>query len=119
MTDDEDLALRVPLPKTEEAISRAEKNGIYDDTRSVKRDGNYTLVPVTRRADFDYETVVQDDPVARKKSLDDLVTVENPPSSWKIVGDVVLVKLGGMNEDEMREIGKALLELHSDCRTVL
>ncbi|MFP4188800.1 MAG: class I SAM-dependent methyltransferase, partial [Halobacteriales archaeon] len=108
------LALRVPLQRTEEVISEARERGVYDDSRSVRRVGDRTEVPVTRRFGG-YETVEQDEPVRRRLSLGDYV--DDPPP-FSIVGDVALVHFGDADEEREKNVAAALDELHG-VRVVL
>lgn len=117
-TTQEPLAVLAPLEATERVIDRARREDVYDATRSVVRhDDEHTAVPVT--APLDGHTVVrQDDPVARRTGLDDLVDVADPPSSWRVVGDVILLDLRDYTPGERRRIGEALMALHG-ARAVL
>lgn len=109
-----DLALRVPPPLTEEVMEEARDRGVYDETRSVRRVGDRTEVPVTRSFGR-YETVEQDEPVRRRVSLDDYV--EDPPP-FDIVGDVALVRFGDASEKRESAVADALGKLHG-VRAVL
>ncbi|MDY6775842.1 MAG: class I SAM-dependent methyltransferase family protein [Halobacteria archaeon] len=118
-----EYAVRVPKEETEAVMRKAEKEGVYDDARSVKKSETAgeekTEIPVTGEVTLDgYDAFEQESPEYRKTSLEDLTDVEDPPSSWKTVGDVVLVNLGGYTSEEKTEIGESLLELTS-ARTVL
>ncbi|XGI84416.1 class I SAM-dependent methyltransferase family protein [Halorutilales archaeon Cl-col2-1] len=120
-----EYVVRVPKEETEKVMRKAEKKGIYDDARSIKKaetetdEEGKTEIPVTEDVSVDgYDVVGQDNPEYRKKDLEDLTDVEDPPSSWKTVGEVVLVNLGGYTSEEKTEIGESLLELMS-ARTVL
>ncbi len=113
------LAARVPLEETEKAIEKADERGIYDDKRSIVRSAeNHTEVPITEPLPG-YRSVTQNEVKQRKKELSTLVDIEDPPSSWKIIGDIVTVDLDGYNEIQKTEIAKALIELHSNCGTVI
>lgn len=114
------LALRVPLPRTEEAMEEARERGVYDESRSVRRVGDRTEVPVTRPLSLNgYEIVEQDEPVRRRVSLGDYV--ENPPP-YSIVGDVALVRFGesddNADEERRQEVADAL-KRHHGVRVVL
>ncbi|MDY6779701.1 MAG: hypothetical protein SV760_03990 [Halobacteria archaeon] len=114
-------ALRVPLEETEEAIERAESVGVYDDTRSVRNSGNVNEVPVEVPEPFGgmYGTVVQDDPVPRKVTLDDRLDGVSAPT-WRVVGEVALVEFDDETDRETKkEVADALLEHQSGVETVL
>ena len=108
------LALRVPPPRTEEVMSEARERGVYDETRSVRRVGDRTEVPVNRSFG-DYETVEQDEPVRRRVSLGDYV--DDPPP-FDIVGDVALVRFGDADKEREQAVAEALDDLHG-VRVVL
>jgi tRNA wybutosine-synthesizing protein 2 len=109
-----EIALRVPLPRTEEVMQEAREREVYDDSRSVRRVEDAVEVPVTRS--FGEHTVVeQDEPVYRRVSLDDFV--EDPPS-YTLVGDVALVRFDGADEKRKREVAEAF-EKHHGVRVVL
>ena len=108
------LALRVPPPLTEEVMREARERGVYDETRSVRRVGDRTEVPVTRPFGG-YETIEQDDPVRRRVSLGDYV---GDPPPFSVVGDVALVRFGDVDEERKRAVAQALDELHG-VRVVL
>jgi tRNA wybutosine-synthesizing protein 2 len=102
------------LSRTEEVMSEARERGVYDDSRSVRRVGDRTEVPVTRPFGG-YETVEQDEPARRRVSLGDYV--DDPPP-FDIVGDVALVSFGDADEERERAVADALGKLHG-VRTVL
>jgi tRNA wybutosine-synthesizing protein 2 len=108
------LALRVPPPLTEDVIEEARERGVYDETRSVRRVGERTEVPVTRSFGV-YGVVEQDEPTHRRRSLDDYV--EEPPP-YSIVGDVALVRFDCANERRKTAVADAL-EKHHGVRVVL
>ncbi len=107
-------AFKVSKEKTEEGIKKAEKRDIYDDRRSIKSDGEYTEIPIEKPIETEYNIVKQKNPVWRKKQLPD-----NTPSSWKVIGDIILIRLTEMDVDEKEKIAKELLDLHSNCHTVM
>jgi tRNA wybutosine-synthesizing protein 2 len=112
------LAVLTPLERTERTIEEARCAGVYDDDRSVVRAGDDRAeVPVTEPLDG-RTVVVQEEPVRRRTGLADIVDVDDPPSSWRVLGDVILLDLADYEPDERRAIGEALLELHG-AATVL
>jgi len=105
-----DFALRVPPSLTEEVMRETRERGVYDESRSVRRVGDRTEVPVTRPLSLDgYEIVEQDEPVRRRVSLGDYV--EKPPP-YSILGDVALVCFDGADEERRQEVADALEEHH-------
>ncbi|MFB6068902.1 MAG: class I SAM-dependent methyltransferase family protein [Halobacterium sp.] len=123
-----DLAVVVPKADADARIDALEREGVYDDERRVREhDADAVELPVTREpADTDFERVVeQADPPVRAPGLPDLLRergwtdgeVERAPSSWAVLGSVVLADFDGCPRP--REAGDALLELHGEADTVL
>jgi tRNA wybutosine-synthesizing protein 2 len=122
------LAVVVPKPRSEARIDALEAEGVYDDARKVREHDADTLeLPVTERP---AETVVhrvveQSDPDLRAPGLQDLLRErdwsdderERAPSSWAVVGTVILADFTDCPRPE--EVGDALLALHSEADTVL
>jgi tRNA wybutosine-synthesizing protein 2 len=113
-TDGTELALRVPVERTEEIMVEAREHGVYDESRSVRRVGDSTEVPVTSPLDG-YRVVEQDEPVRRRVSLGDFV--DDPPP-YRIVGDVALVRFDEADDEREQAVAEALDEIH-DIRVVL
>ena len=123
-----DLAVVVPKPESEARITALEVEGVYDDDRKVREhDAEAVELPVTGRpteTDFD-RLVKQPDPDLRAPDLDDLLCErgwtgeerDRAPSSWAVVGSVVLAKFTDCPRPA--EVGEALLALHSEADTVL
>ncbi|GGL46390.1 class I SAM-dependent methyltransferase [Halocalculus aciditolerans] len=129
---DHTLAAVVPETETEDAIAAFESRGCYDDTRKVVPSATRGLmeVPVTDHpgSDADYEIVVQSDPDYRNAGLDAELAdrgwsadeIDAAPSSWAVVGDVILVRFPEDYPDERREtVADALLSVHGNVDTVL
>lgn len=130
MSDGEpELAVVVAKPDSESAIDSLKDEGIYDDGRKVREyDADAVELPVTapptRTAVRD--VIRQVDPERRSPDLESRLEergwtdgeIEVAPSSWAIVGSVVLVDF-----DEAcprrEEVGEALLSLHGEAGTVL
>ncbi|MFC7201087.1 class I SAM-dependent methyltransferase [Halospeciosus flavus] len=126
--EDRPLAVVVPKPDAEAAIDALETEGVYDASRKVvEHDADTVALPVSSRPEtVDVrDTIHQTDPETRAPSLDDFLRergwsddeVERAPSSWAVVGDVLLVDPGDAPRPE--EVGEALLDLHGEADTVL
>ena len=129
------IAAIVEKPAAEAAIESLRSEGIYDETRRVQaRDDDHVAIPITgipdstdvsalRRVDLPPRTRGLE-AILRKRGVDESV-LEAAPSSWAVIGDVVLVDFGDVSAPESlaaadREtIGEALLELHGNADTVL
>jgi tRNA wybutosine-synthesizing protein 2 len=127
-TDDSDLAAVVRKPESEATIAALRDEGVYDVTRKVREhDAELVELPVT---DAPSETEVLDvveqvDPERRLPDLESRLRergwsdeeIARAPSSWAVVGDVVLVTFDDCPDREA--VGEALLGLHGEADTVL
>lgn len=100
----------VTLEDVEDEIEELERLGVYDDSRSVVRRGETAELPVEERLDG-YDIVEQQEPVPRKRSLEDIVNVEDPPSGWTTIGEAALVDLQERSQDEREEIARGVMEV--------
>ncbi|WP_435348228.1 class I SAM-dependent methyltransferase [Haloarchaeobius sp. HRN-SO-5] len=123
------LAAVVEKPRTEVAIASLRSEGVYDDERRVQSvDEETVALPVTAApTETRVRRVVrQTDPVARAPDLATLLeergwddeAVASAPSSWAVVGSVVLVSLPELDAEAERDVGEALLDLHGEADTV-
>lgn len=127
MTANSTLALAVPKPDAEQCIELLEAEGVYDDTRKVvARDDETVLLPILAPpGDTSGEVVEQESPERRQRGLESLLRdrgwteddIDAAPSSWAVVGTVVLVNAG--DYPRKNDLGDALLELHGNADTVV
>ncbi|ELY90683.1 hypothetical protein C483_11501 [Natrialba hulunbeirensis JCM 10989] len=125
------LAVIVEKPRTETAIESLRTEGVYDDSRHVQEENlERVALPVTAPpADTDVLDIVRQlDPEYRTRDLATLLAekgwnddaLESTPSSWAVIGSVILVTLpAAFPADRERELGEALLELHGEAESVL
>lgn len=120
-------AVRVPKDKAEEVRRTVEKLGLKDKNRLIIQYENFVEIPVVDCAEEffkEFEIVEQKDPVfARKRRIKDYLLEICPEMaqkirSYKIVGDVIILKIPEELEGLKYEIGQALLEIHKNCRSV-
>jgi len=121
------LAVVVAKPRAESVIDALEAEGVYDDGRSVQSwDAESVAVPVTAPPEtVEVREVVQQVGERRLRSLADHLRqrgwtddeLDAAPSSWAVVGSVVLVAMG--EAPRPGEVGEALLALHGEADTVL
>ncbi|GGN11488.1 class I SAM-dependent methyltransferase [Halarchaeum nitratireducens] len=125
------LAVVVPKTETEAKLDGLEAEGVYDDARRVTaHDAERVELPVLaepRATTFD-ALIEQDDPAFRTAGLDDRLrergwdeeAIAAAPSSWAVVGDVVLVTFpDGYDPADRTTVGEVLLDLHGEAETVL
>jgi tRNA wybutosine-synthesizing protein 2 len=126
-TDGSQLAAVVAKPDAKDAIAALREEGVYDDTRRVEpHDDEMVTLPVTDRpTETAVRDVVETDLPRRERTLRDLLRAEGwddddldrVPSSWAVVGSVVLADFEGCPDPEA--VGEALLALHGKADTVL
>ena len=124
---DERLAVVVDKPRAEAVIDDLERAGVYDPDRSVREyDEGSVSLPVTAVPEgVDYREVVRQVGEPRLRDLGDHLRdrgwtdaeIERAPSSWAVLGTVVLVDPG--EAPRPGELGEALLDLHGAADTVL
>ncbi|MFB6139876.1 MAG: class I SAM-dependent methyltransferase family protein, partial [Halosimplex sp.] len=126
-TSEERLAVVVDKPRAEAVIDDLGGEGVYDPDRSVREyDGGSVSVPVTAVPEtVAFREVVRQVGEPRLRDLADHLRergwtdaeIERAPSSWAVLGTVVLVDVGDAPRPE--EVGEALLALHGAADTVL
>jgi tRNA wybutosine-synthesizing protein 2 len=130
-----DLAALVSKPRTQAAIDALRAEGVYDESRSVDsyNNGRVAIPVLEAPTETDVDAVRAVDLPTRERGLEDVLAargasedlVAAAPSSWAVVGDVVLVDFGDVSAestlatDERETVGEALLDLHGNADTVL
>ncbi|MFB6150825.1 MAG: class I SAM-dependent methyltransferase family protein [Haloarculaceae archaeon] len=124
---DDRLAVVVAKPRAEAAIDALQAEGVYDPDRSVREYGDDAVsVPVTAVPEtVSYREVVRQVGEPRLRDLADHLRergwtdaeIARAPSSWAVLGTVVLVEMG--DAPRPAEVGEALLALHGEADTVL
>jgi len=123
------LAVVVPKDDAELKLETLRGEGVYDESRKVREhDAARVELPVLaepRATTFD-ELLVQEDPEVRTTGLADRLRergwseddISRAPSSWAVVGDVILVSFPEDCPDRAA-VGDALLDVHGNADTVL
>jgi len=124
---DERLAVVVTKPRARAAIDALRAEGVYDPDRSVREYGAEAVsVPATAVPEtVAYREVVRQVGQPRLRGLGDHLRergwtdaeLDRAPSSWAVLGSVVLVDVG--DAPRPGEVGEALLSLHGGADTVL
>ncbi len=122
-------AVRVPKRDAERVRRFAERIGAKDRSRLIVVRGDYVEIPIYDgyEENFkDYEIVEQENPVfAKKTDLYEILKEKIPedlrhliPRRYKILGDLILIKIPDELERFKGLIGEELLKLHPRCKAV-
>ena len=129
MSDEQPLGVLIEQERAEAVIEALRAEGVYDEKRDpAPSDGETVVVPVTEAPEsVDVIDVVrQVAPPSAPTTLEEHLReqgwtdseLDRAPSSWAVVGTVVLVTLPEDCPDETA-VGEALLALHGEADTVL
>lgn len=120
-------AIVVAKPRAQQVIDQLQAEGVYDADRHVRSYGeNGVSIPVTAiPRTVEFREIVRQVGQRRLRSLEDHLgemgwtdgEIERAPSSWAVIGTVILVELG--DAPRPAEVGDALLALHGEADTVL
>ncbi|WP_440948839.1 class I SAM-dependent methyltransferase [Methanosarcina sp. T3] len=129
------IAIRVPAEKGEEARLNVLASGLLDQTRKIRKvrteKGTFLEIPVTKAAGNrigDFPVINQEKPeflektCSLKEYLSDTLTeaeLEHVPSSWHILGDIIIVSIPETLDEKKLLIAKALLSMYPKCRSVV
>ncbi|KKH93613.1 methyltransferase [Methanosarcina sp. 1.H.T.1A.1] len=127
--------IRVPLEKGEEARLEVITADLFDDTRKIRKlqteEGTFLEIPVTEAAGEkagDFPVIEQENPEFLEKTgslkeylKDSLSETElaSVPSSWHILGDIVIVSIPESLDEKKLLIARALLSMYPKCRSVV
>ena len=122
-------AVRVPKIEAEKVRRFAEKIGAKDKSRLIVAKGDYVEIPIYDGYEGyfkDYEIIEQENPVfAKKTDLYEILKERIPKGLWdfiprryKIVGDIILIKIPDELDKFKHLIGQELLKLHPRCKAV-
>jgi len=107
------ICVKVPKNIAEEVRKKLIEKGIFDFNRKVKRSDGFVLLPVKKYVE-EYECVEDKNPIfsSRKipsEKIKELCSVEI--DSWERYGDVVLIKFSDLDEEKIKEIGRAVAKV--------
>ena len=122
-------AVRVPKEGAEYVRKLAEKSGAKDKSRLIIQDKDYVEIPIYDGFEHlfnEYQIIEQKNPVfARKRSLYEILKEKMQkkyhkliPKRYKIIGDIILIKIPKELEDFKKMIGETLLKMHPRCKAV-
>ncbi|RLI75108.1 class I SAM-dependent methyltransferase family protein [Archaeoglobales archaeon] len=121
--------VRVPKEEAEFVRKLAEKSKAKDKSRLIVQKGNYVEIPIYDGFEdlfSEYQIVEQENPVfVRKNNLYEILKEKMPkeyheliPRRYKIIGDIILIKIPKELEESKGLIGKTLLKIHPRCKAV-
>lgn len=118
-------AVRVPKSEAEKVRKLAEKLGVKDKSRRIFASGDFVEIPIVEGAEkffSEYTIVEQENPVfSHKRNLKELLKGKVPenliPTNYKVIGDIVVVKLSDEARNYARTIGEALMQI-TPCKAV-
>ncbi len=121
-------AIKVEKSKAEEVRKLAEKIGAKDKSRLIIQDGEYVIIPIYNGYENqfkEFEIIIQDNPVFKKKrDLKSILKNEVPRDvlldvhSFKIIGDIAMVKLGKNAEKYAELIANKIMEAFPRIKAV-
>ncbi|RLI77694.1 class I SAM-dependent methyltransferase family protein [Archaeoglobales archaeon] len=122
-------AARVPKEKAEFVRKLAEKSKAKDRERLIIQKGDCVEIPIKDGFEnlfSEYQIVEQKNPVfARKSNLYGVLKEKIPkeyreliPRRYKIIGDIILIKIPKRLERFKELIGDTLLRIHTRCKAV-
>lgn len=121
-------AVKVPKEKAEEIRKYAEEIKAKDKKRLVAPKDNYVEIPIYDGYEvyFDHEIIDQKSPLfAKEYDLAKILQREIPsdldtyiPRKYKIIGDIILIKIPQELEEYKKRIGEILLSIHPRSKSV-
>ncbi len=129
------LAVRINKKLAGKTIKLIEKYNLRDKSRRIISKENFVEIPIKdceniRELLKGYEIVVQEKPVySKSKTIEEAIQKYLPeeefkkirhilPRTYKVLGNIVLVKIPEELKDYSNLIGKALLEINTHCKSV-
>ncbi len=127
--------IRVPIEKGEEARLEVLTADLLDNTRKIRKlqtwEDSFLEIPVTEAAGKragNYPVVEQEDPEFLQKTFslkeylkDSFSEAELAyvPSGWQILGDIIIISIPEVLEDNKKKVAEALLSMYPKCKSVV
>ncbi|MFP4558847.1 MAG: class I SAM-dependent methyltransferase [Halobacteriota archaeon] len=121
-------AVKVPREKAEEVRKYAEEIKAKDKKRLIVQKDDFVEIPIYDEYEkyFDYEIIEQENPLfAKEYDLTKIISRKVPshlhsfiPHKYKIIGDIILIKIPSEMEEYRKRIGGTLLSIHPRCKSV-
>jgi len=122
----ESLAVKIPIKKGEEIRRYLSYRNILRKDLKIRKQGDYLLLPITNSDEKISFPIVKEKFELHKqkiRSYKDLLTnlgipLDKFPTSFDIVGDIILMKIPSELTEYRNMIGNALLKVHPHIRSV-
>lgn len=121
------MHLRVKRERTEQLRQKLLEKGILDEKMKILADGDFVLIPITKKAEFSGTEVVdvageerEHRPSSLKEALADTLTqdeLELVPTSFDIIGDIAILEIPDELAGKKKAIGEALLTTFRNIKT--
>jgi len=127
--------IRIPPEKGDEIRKKAVAGKFLDTARKIRKikndEGNFLEIPLTNSADEtveDFPVIEQENPEFFGKACIWKEFLENHfseselayvPSGWQILGDIIIVRIPEILEDNKLRIAEALLAKCPSCKSVV
>ena len=116
----------VPPERGEEIRRRLMNLGVLHKHLRIVREGDRLFIPTTTRVDLDFPTEQREfgEGFVAVRSYKDVVEVPAPlrrslPSSFDVIGDIVVLKIPNELKRYREEIGRAILRWNPTLRVVV
>ncbi len=120
-------AVRVPLKEAEPMRRYLREHHLLRDDVDITKDASYLYLPIIaipkKLPSATVVTKLFEERVSKPRCYKELIRLPPPlqgnlPTSYDVVGDIILLKMPKNLEKYQHEIGKALLESHPHIQTV-
>lgn len=127
MVAEESVAVKIKKEKGEQTRVFLRNHGLIRSDLKIKRTSDYLFIPVIHSSDvlsdFELVTCSFEKTEKRPTSYHELLNLPNDlqeklPTSFDIIGDIVLIKLPESLQSYESKIGNALLNVQSHVKTV-
>ena len=121
------MHLRVKKQRAEELRQKLLKGGILDPKSKILSDGDYVLIPITKKVEFPDTELVdvegeekEQKPSSLKEALAENLTKDElalVPTSFDIIGDIAILEIPDELAGKKKAIGEALLTTFKNIKT--
>lgn len=123
--------IKIEKDKAQEMIAKLKEEKNLDNRYKIKRIDRFVIIPVLKITDklsaFRADEKLEEQKPSRKGFKEILLENNTIPkeiatklnSAYDVVGDIVIIRIDESYKRYYKEIGKALLLLHPNCKTVL